>query len=58
LYLLDPAAGLIDSFRRVVINGVAPDLGTLAFCGAIVLVSLPIAYAFFKSSESTMADVI
>ena len=58
LYLLDPAAGLIESFRRVVINGVAPDLGTLAFCGAIVLASLPIAYAFFKSSESTMADVI
>lgn len=58
LYLLDPAAGLIESFRRVVINGVAPDLGTLAFCGSIVLASLPIAYAFFKSSESTMADVI
>jgi lipopolysaccharide transport system permease protein len=58
LYLLDPVAGLIDSFRRVVIDGAAPDFRTLAFCGAIVAASLPLAYAFFKSSEATMADVI
>ena len=58
LYLLDPVAGLIDSFRRVVIDGAAPDFRTLAFCGAIVAASLPVAYAFFKSSEATMADVI
>lgn len=58
LYLLDPAAGLIDSFRRVVIDGTAPDIRVLALSGAIVAASLPIAYAFFKSSEATMADVI
>ena len=58
LYLLDPAAGLIDSFRHVVIGGTAPDFQTLAISGAIVVVCLPVAYAFFKSSEATMADVI
>jgi lipopolysaccharide transport system permease protein len=58
LYLLDPVAGLIESFRRVVINGAMPDVRTLLFCGAIVIASLPVAYAFFKSSEATMADVI
>jgi lipopolysaccharide transport system permease protein len=58
LYLLDPVAGLIESFRRVVIDGAAPNIGTLLFCGAIVFASVPLAYAFFKSSEATMADVI
>jgi len=58
LYLLDPVAGLIDSFRRVVIDGTAPDFRTLTFSGAIVIVCLPLAYAFFKSSEATMADLI
>jgi lipopolysaccharide transport system permease protein len=57
-YLLDPIAGLIDNFRRVVIGGSAPNFRILAFCAAMVAVTLPIGYAFFKSSEATMADVI
>jgi lipopolysaccharide transport system permease protein len=58
LYLLDPVAGLIDGFRLVVIHGTAPDFRTLALSGAVTIVSLPLAYAFFKSSEATMADLI
>jgi len=58
LYLLDPVAGLIEGFRLVVIHGTAPDFHTLLSCGAVVIVSLPLAYAFFKSSEATMADLI
>jgi lipopolysaccharide transport system permease protein len=58
LYLLDPVSGLIEGFRGAVIHGVSPDLGTLSLCAALVLVSGPLAYAYFKSSESTMADVI
>src|ERR1700738_5006275 len=58
LYLLDPLAGLIESFRLVVIQGRAPDFRTLALCGAVAIMSLPLAYAFFKSSEATMADLI
>src|ERR1700675_2522492 len=58
LYLLDPVAGLIEGFRQVVIRGTAPDFRTLASCAAIAIVSLPLAYAFFKSSEATMADLI
>jgi lipopolysaccharide transport system permease protein len=57
-YLLDPIAGLIESFRRLVIHGAAPDVGTLAFCGTITVVVLALSYALFKSSEATMADVI
>jgi lipopolysaccharide transport system permease protein len=57
-YLLDPVAGLIESFRRLVIHGTAPDVANLAFCGAATVVVLAFAYAFFKSSEATMADII
>jgi lipopolysaccharide transport system permease protein len=58
LYLLDPVAGLIEGFRLMVIHGAAPDFRTMALSGAVTIVSLPLAYAFFKSSESTMADLI
>jgi lipopolysaccharide transport system permease protein len=58
LYLLDPIAGLIESFRMVVIHGVAPDFATLLTSGAITVVCLALAYAYFKSSEATMADII
>jgi lipopolysaccharide transport system permease protein len=58
LYLLDPVAGLIENFRQVVVHGTAPGLRSLAFCGALALVVLAVSYAFFKSSEATMADVI
>lgn len=58
LYLLDPVAGLIEAFRLVVIHGTAPDFRTLAISGAVTILSLPLAYAFFKSSEATMADLI
>jgi len=58
LYLLDPVAGLIENFRQVVVHGVAPELRSLAFCGGLTAVGLTLAYAFFKSSEATMADVI
>lgn len=58
LYLLDPVAGLIEGFRLVVIHGAAPNFRTMALSGAVTIVSLPLAYAFFKSSESTMADLI
>lgn len=58
VYLLDPVAGLIEGFRRLVVNGSPPDIRTLAFCGATTVASLALAYVFFKSSEATMADNI
>lgn len=57
-YLLDPIAGLIESFRQAVIFGKAPDLRTMALSGVIAIASAPLAYAYFKFSEATMADVI
>ena len=58
IYLLDPVAGLIENFRRAVIYGTAPDPGALAISAAITIVSLALAYAYFKSSDAVMADLV
>lgn len=58
LYLLDPIAGLIENFRRVLIRGEGPDPATLAISAAMTIFGLTVAYAYFKSSEAVMADLI
>lgn len=58
LYLLDPVAGLIESFRTVVVGGTGPDLAVLAYSGGIALACFVLGYMYFKSCEATMADVI
>jgi lipopolysaccharide transport system permease protein len=58
VYLLDPVSGLIEGFRVAVIQGGVPDFRTLLPCALIIVASAPLAYAYFKSSEATMADVI
>jgi len=58
LYLLDPIAGLIENFRNVVLRGGSPDLSSLASSAAIAFACLVVAYAYFKASEATMADII
>lgn len=57
-YLLDPAADAIDNFRRAVIYGKPPNITEMAWAAAIATVSLAAAYAYFKSSEAIMADII
>jgi lipopolysaccharide transport system permease protein len=58
LYLFDPVAVAIDSFRGAVLYGRAPDARMLAVAAGEMIVGLALAYAYFKSSEATMADVI
>jgi lipopolysaccharide transport system permease protein len=58
LYMLNPMAGLIDSYRSVVLYGNAPNLPDLipsALISASLLVS---AYMYFKRSEVRFADII
>jgi len=55
---LNPLAGLIENFRRTVVQGLPPDahlLGSAALGSAIAFV---LAYMVFKQLESTFADVI
>jgi lipopolysaccharide transport system permease protein len=58
LYLLDPVAGLIENFRMVVLHGTAPGAANLMASAAITILCFGLAYAYFKSAEATMADVI
>jgi lipopolysaccharide transport system permease protein len=58
VYQLNPMVGVIESFRRVVLDGVAPDWGTLGVATAVSLLVLAAGYAFFKHREATLADVI
>lgn len=58
LYLLDPIAIAIDSFRGAVLYRRAPDSRMLAIAAGEMIVALIFAYAYFKSSEATMADVV
>lgn len=58
LYLLNPLAALIESFRRVVLFGDSPDATAVSLAAAVTLFSLLIAYTGFKKLEATLADFI
>ena len=57
-YLLNPMAGLIDSYRRVLLHGQLPDLAYLGIALPVALLALAGAYLIFKRAERTFADVI
>lgn len=58
LYSLNPMSGIVESFQRVMLQGLQPDWATLLPGMALVLVCLPLSYAFFKQAEAYFADVI
>jgi lipopolysaccharide transport system permease protein len=57
-YLLNPLAGIINSFRDVLLRGQQPEPLPLAYAMAVTAVALPLAYVLFKRAEATMADVV
>jgi lipopolysaccharide transport system permease protein len=57
-YILNPMVGVVDGFRRAVLNGQAPDPAAISASIATVVVLLPAAYLWFKHVEATMADHI
>jgi lipopolysaccharide transport system permease protein len=58
LYLLNPMAGVIENFRRAILQGEPPDFRTLGISALIAVVLLPVAYIYFKRVEATVADII
>ena len=58
LYVLNPMVGVIENFRRAVLQGVEPDFQSLGVSMVIAAVVLPLAYLYFKRVEATMADII
>jgi lipopolysaccharide transport system permease protein len=57
-YLLNPMAGIVDGYRRVLLRGETPDLGVLAVGFVVVVIAILVAYTMFKRAERTFADVI
>src|SRR5215813_13765782 len=58
LYRVNPMVGMIENFRRTVLQGMAPDFAILCVSMVVTIVLLPVAYLYFKRVESTAADVI
>jgi lipopolysaccharide transport system permease protein len=57
-YICNPMVGVVETFRRAVLQGQGPDMTALGTGAAVSLVLLPIAFGFFKYREATIADVI
>jgi lipopolysaccharide transport system permease protein len=55
---LNPVIGIVENFRRVLIQGIGIDLPTLALSAVYGTLILVIAYLYFKYREATMADII
>jgi lipopolysaccharide transport system permease protein len=58
IYALNTTVGVIEKFRRVVLQGVAPDFNSLAISAIAAAILFPLAYLYFKRVEATMADII
>ncbi len=58
LYMLNPLAALVESFRGAILHGATPDLRAVGAAGLISLALLVAAYLYFKRVEANMADNI
>jgi len=58
IYMLNPMAGIIDGYRRVIIRGIRPELRYMLLSSVVSIVIFLLAYRYFKRSESEFMDVI
>ncbi len=58
LFALNPMSGIIDAYRRAILQDMGPDPRLFAYAAAVSLVLLVLGYAFFKKVELRFADVI
>lgn len=58
VYMLNPMAGIIDSYRRVVLQGTQPDPYYLGTASLVAIILFFLSYRYFKNAEMTFADVI
>jgi lipopolysaccharide transport system permease protein len=57
-FLLNPMAGLVDNFRRVVVRGMPPDFLSLGLAALVSFLLLLGGYQYFKRAEAEFADII
>lgn len=58
LFWLNPMTGVVDSYRRVIVQGQPPNYALLAVTAAVALVLLALGYRFFKGVEMRFADIV
>ena len=58
IYSLNPMVGIVESFRRVILMGTAPDVPSLATAAVVSVTLLLVTFAYFKNVEATVADII
>jgi len=57
-YIWNPMVGVVENFRRVVVQATAPDRESLLIAIVFAAVLLSGGYLYFKYREATMADII
>jgi len=57
-YQLNSIVGIVENFRRVLIQGLGVDLPLLAYSGIAAILILVASYLYFKHREATMADIV
>ena len=57
-YLLNPMAGILDSYRKILIHNVAPNFSYLAISLFVSLIIFIFGYYLFKKFERNLADII
>ena len=58
LYMLNPMAGLIDSYRRIILQAQWPEATYLLTASVVSVVVFLFAYIYFKRAEAVFADII
>jgi lipopolysaccharide transport system permease protein len=58
LYQINPMVGIIDGYRRVIIEGISPQWNLIFYCLIFSFVLLTLAYLYFKRLEPTFADIV
>jgi lipopolysaccharide transport system permease protein len=57
-YMLNPMAAVIDSYRRVILQGAMPDWHYLGLAASMSGLFLLFGYGYFKRVEMKFADII
>jgi len=58
LYVTNPMAGIVDTFRRAVVLHQGPDVQALVTAAVVTVLIAPAAYVYFTVTERTVADVV
>ena len=58
LYRLNPMVGIIDGYRRSIVNGLPPDATLVGISAAGTAIALVLCYRYFLKHEPVLADFI